>query len=49
MTPFLLVFVLPVFLAAGLIWGGVWAWSPLLYAFGAIPLMELFWKPDPRN
>ena len=49
MTPFLLIFILPVLLATGLIWGGIWAWSPLLYAFGVIPLMELFWKPDPRN
>ena len=49
MLPFLLVFILPLLLAAGLAWGGIWAWSPMLYAFGVIPLMELFWKPDPRN
>ena len=49
MLPFLLVFILPLLLAAGLAWGGVWAWSPMVYAFGVIPLMELFWKPDPKN
>ena len=21
----------------------------MVYAFGGIPLMELFWKPDPKN
>lgn len=49
MLPFLLVFILPLLLAVGLAEGGIWAWSPLIYAFGVIPSLELFWKPDPKN
>ena len=32
-----------------LIIGGVWVYALPIYAFGMVPLLELFFKPDPRN
>jgi len=40
---------LPLFVVLALIYQGVWTFLPLAYAFGFIPLMELFLTPSTQN
>jgi alkane 1-monooxygenase len=44
-----MIYIIPALFFAGVYLGSVWTFAPLLFAFGAIPLMELFFKPDPEN
>ncbi|MEM6344261.1 MAG: alkane 1-monooxygenase [Bacteroidota bacterium] len=40
---------LPICLAIAFMWRGWWSWLPLAYAFGMIPLLELFLNPRTEN
>ncbi len=44
-----LVFIIPILFVFGWQWGGALTFAPVLFAFGAIPLFELLFAPDPRN
>lgn len=46
---YLLAFVLPLFVAVSFITQGWITFIPVLYAFGLIPLLELFFKPNDKN
>ena len=44
-----MVFTIPVLFLAGIYFGKWWTFSVLIFAFGIIPLLEIFFKPDPSN
>ncbi len=46
---YLLSYTLPLTVAMAFWLQGPWAWLPLAYAFGFIPLIELLFPPDPAN
>jgi alkane 1-monooxygenase len=46
---YVMAFSLPLMFALALWWRGGWTFLPLLYAFGFIPGLELWLRPDPHN
>ncbi len=44
-----MVFILPVLFLVGLWQRGLWSYAPLIFAFGIIPLLEIFFAPQERN
>jgi len=44
-----MVYIMPALFLLGIHSGGWLTFGPLLFAFGLIPLMELFFKPDSKN
>lgn len=44
-----MVYIMPALFVVGVSTGGWLTFGPLLFAFGLIPLLELFFKPDPKN
>ncbi len=44
-----MVYIIPFLFMAGLLSGGWLTFSPLLFAFGIIPLLEIAFKPDAKN
>lgn len=46
---YLLAYSLPLSVVVSFLTEGIWAFVPLFYSFGLIPLAELLLRPDPRN
>jgi len=44
-----MVFILPALFVAGVFLGSWWAFGPVIFAFGFIPLLEVLFKPDEQN
>ena len=44
-----MVYILPILFVVGVLAGGWFTYGPLLFAFGVIPVLELFFKPDEKN
>lgn len=44
-----MVFVVALFFVLGVFKGGLLTWGAVLFAFGAVPLLELLFAPDPNN
>ena len=46
---YLMVLTLPFTVAISFTQSGIWTWLPMLYAFGMVPLLELFFVPSTKN
>jgi len=44
-----MVFILPVLFVVGIKFGSWWSFGPVIFAFGFIPLLELFFAPSSKN
>jgi alkane 1-monooxygenase len=44
-----MVFILPALFLVGVTYGSWWSFGPVIFAFGFIPLVELFFKPSSKN
>ena len=44
-----MVYIIPALFVVGVVKGGMWTFGSLLFAFGVIPVLELFFRPDPVN
>lgn len=43
------IFLLPILVGAGFYYGGWWSFLPLLFSFGLVPFIELFYKGETEN
>ncbi|HAA18328.1 MAG TPA: alkane 1-monooxygenase [Cytophagales bacterium] len=46
---YLLVFSIPATTAVAFTQEGIWTWLPIMYAFGLVPLLEFFFRPNETN
>lgn len=43
------IFLLPLLVGIGFLYGGVWTFLPVVFSFGLVPLIELFYKGETEN